>query len=83
VTFLLTPPSPLKCHVLFEWPLIVSAYTIRINFNQIKKLIYDKGIFHFTLNLYINVEVRDLHIRSSNKERAAVMYIAETLNILN
>jgi hypothetical protein len=30
VTFLLTPPSPLKCHVLFEWPLSYFSPTNRI-----------------------------------------------------
>ena len=45
---------------------------------------------HFWLDelfyyININVQVQDLHIRSSNKERAAVIliYIAETLHLLN
>jgi hypothetical protein len=43
---------------------------------------------HFWLDelfyyININVQVQDLHIRSSNKERAAVINIAETQNLLN
>jgi hypothetical protein len=35
VTFLLTPPSPLKCHILFDWPLR-PGYTNEITLTSTK-----------------------------------------------